>query len=38
MVEQGIAAVGRIVEAIVQKQKGNVKLEELCLASPVILS
>lgn len=38
MVEWGIAAVGRILEAIVQKQKGNVSLEEPCLAAPVILS
>lgn len=38
MVEQWIAAVGRIMEAIVQRHKGNVKPEELCLTSPVILS
>lgn len=38
MLDCRIAAVGRILEATVQKQKGNVKLEEPCLAPLVILS
>lgn len=38
MLDWEIAAVRRILEAIVQKQEGNVKLEESCIASRVILS